>query len=379
MKVLVIGDIHAYPWGVFPLTASGANQYLEQVKDLLQVQAPAIIRQQGINLVVLLGDLADEPYRRGKIGVNTQNILLSSLRRLRDDTHTRIAVIAGNHDCYSTEASWLPALADVITFGAAGEPLLLPNDYVGGPPLCFVPYAKPEVVNHWLSLLPDDAVVFGHFAYQGASMGHGKVIGDEDAVPTDHLRRFRYSILGHIHMPADGDKHSYVGLPIPYSWASSKRGNLMVVDTMQKLILPERIPMAYPMFFGPNTTSELKVRFATVPPPPGSYLRVYWSGTVSACRESLLESGLFPPDIKVYPVPRDEFKPEDGKTSTPRSEITGSVVSAATTAVARADVLSAYLVAKKAVGIDVPCDDATLLAVGRECLGLDGGEDASGN
>lgn len=371
MKVLVIGDLHAYPWGMFPLTAKGENQYLSQVQDLLQVQAPRIIRQYGIDLVILLGDLADEPYRRGKIGVSTQNALIESLRKLRDDTHTRIAVIAGNHDCYAAGSSWLPALSDVITFGAVGEPLLLPNDVVGGPPLCFVPYANPNVVDQWLALLPDDAIVFGHFAYQGARMGWGKAIDDESAVPTTHLKRFRYSMLGHIHMASDNPRHSYVGIPIPYSWSCQGQGQVVVLDTLADPFTFDRIPMHYPMFVGPDDPCGLRDKYATKPTTAGTFVRAYWTGTAPALKESLLQTGTFPEDIRVFPVPRQEIRPEDGKTSTPRSEITGSVVSAATTSAARSEVLASYIKAKQATGGALPCEVDDLLAIGLDCIGLE--------
>lgn len=370
MRVLAVGDLHAYPWGVFPLTPQGDNQYLAQVKDLIRVQLPRVIRQHSVDLVVFLGDLADEPYRRGKIGVNTQNILIQGLRRLRDETHTRVAVIAGNHDCYSDTASWIPALADVISFGAAGEPLMMANDIVGGPSLCFVPYANPAVVNHWLSLLPDGCLVFGHFAFQGASMA-GKVIEDEAAVPLDHLMRFRYAVLGHIHHRQDRTRHSYVGLPIPYSWGNKQQGELLLIDTAADPLKFDRIPMHYPMFAGPAYPGQLASSGGLERLTEGSFVRVYSKKSAMAAKEQLVDEYGLDSSCKVFPTSEvAKIAPEEGKSETPRSKITGAVVSAATTVESKGDVLAAYVAARVKNNMQIPCDATELVAVGRACLGV---------
>ena len=217
-----------------------------------------IVRSEGIDVVVVAGDL----YDRQIPPADAVDALSQSLARLRG-AGAAVVAITGNHDSPARVrfGDQLLAQAGVHLCGdvrAAGTPVVLP-DPSGGPDLCIypIPYLEPEVARHYLGV-PDSrthelvlrtaldraradlatrgrvrSVAVAHaFAAGGATCDSERVlrVGGADRVPLGCFSGFDYVALGHLHgrqVFADG-RMRYSGSPMAYSF--SERGHRKSVE-----------------------------------------------------------------------------------------------------------------------------------------------------
>lgn len=257
-----VGDLHARPWPAFSTTAEGRNAYLEALERFIGEVLPSIILDrcaaQGFSLgdVVFLGDLGDEPYLRGKVTIAAAQALRSGFEKLRKRIPERRA-IAGNHDMVSSGGSWLGMLEDVVTIHERAEVI----HTEGLRPLALVPYyADQTELFQAVAAMPEDALLAGHFVYDGARYDNGEEWAKEACVPKSQASRFWGSVLGHAHIPRDEPGIVYAGVPLPYSWAmAGVRGSIVeVVESGDEPFKFNRIAVPGPVFLGPLTPQELR-------------------------------------------------------------------------------------------------------------------------
>ena len=386
MKILAVGDLHAYPWPVFPPTQTGQPGYLAMVEHFLTRVLPDTAQAEGMgenDMIVLLGDLADEPYRRGKIAVQTMNTLARGLVGLTKFPG-RIEVLAGNHDRTGDGPGqhWFGALP---RYGRlryhADKPGLVERD--GAPPIALVPYTATERIEAWLTELPERSLVLGHFVYRGTRMDNGKPFDEAAVVPGRLSSRFSGSILGHAHVPQEVNPTLCVhcaGTPLPYSWASDHAGSVLLVtldDCPDAQVTVRRLEVAgAPRFLGPWAAVEVERRVRQLRTGGNYFVRVRVApGDVTslpALREAF-------PALHLVPVLDDAQL--DSTQAAPRLDLaqSGFTAGAVNTSEVAAALRSfvAYQVGQTNAGLPGSADE--LVALGMEVLGLapkEGGADA---
>lgn len=270
MKVMAIGDIHAKAWPVFPTGQDGTNGYLKLVQLFFQdVVTQAKAQNFGKDdLIIFLGDVAEEPYKKGTISIDTQNILIEGFTFLSRNAPCPVIVIRGNHDSVTcatkqgnTTSSWLPALepitgVDIVsaqpeTFGRNGSVLCLP-------------YGHPAQVEEWLQaeVRPHHTFIAGHFVPRGARVSETINYNDHDAVDISGCP-CNFYVLGHAHVPQvmlGASVAHMVGTPLPYSWADKHVGQVHTFETQTTNIWKKTVswfPQAL-SFVGPLTLEELR-------------------------------------------------------------------------------------------------------------------------
>lgn len=282
---IFVGDLHTYAWNIFPAN----DGYINLVYDLIANKVRELDEKlqktsPGKTTVVLLGDMAEEPYRRGKISIAVQNALLTAITSLKHSTECDIAIIAGNHDLAAGGATWLNAFgrdgtgcADFIT---SFEPVILPATHtIDNAPVVLVPYAEPTRVEEMLrevaKSVPGKATICGHFAFSGTKYESG-CYDDTTGIRTGKLRKQAKTwtyVLGHNHTPGqydtgDGGIICYAGLPIPYNFGYQHDGRLLSYSSVGGYVSTD---LAVPRFFGPVTPLGLDALSLRV----GDFVRVY--------------------------------------------------------------------------------------------------------
>lgn len=357
-----IGDLHARPWPVFPTTPEGQNGYLARLEGFLGVALPEIINRRkqetGVELesVTFLGDIGDEPYLRGKVTIAAVQAVRAGLEKLRDKIPTDVDVylLAGNHDLLSVGGSWLEILSDLVDVIERPEVI-----DTRGRPLALVPYLPSQTeMFQAVAAMPDDALLAGHFVYDGARYDNGEEWAAEACVPKDQASRFWLSVLGHAHVPREADRIVYAGTPLPYSWAmKGVRGSIIeVIDDGTDAPKFGRLAVPGPVFLGPVTPKELKAEKAV---PAGSFVRLLVPSGDHAAVDRAREEF---PTLRISA----EFAPPKEETQAPRLDL--SALEASTAKEARVAGLKAYIehVGKTEA---LPMDEEELLALGAELLG----------
>jgi hypothetical protein len=264
---IFVGDLHTYQWGNF----SSADGYINLIYDLIANKVRLLDEKiqkdsPGKTTVVFLGDLADEPYKRGRISIAVQNALLLAITALKNATECDVALIAGNHDMAAGGATWLNAFgrdgAGCADFIATNSPVMLPSTHtIAGGRVALVPYAAPALIEEWLANLPiaDQRVgtVCGHFAFSGTKFENG-CYDDGTGACMSRLSECSanwHYVLGHNHTPGmygTGRENGiimYPGLPVPYNFGYQHEGRLLFYSAFNF----KSQPIEGPRFFGPVT------------------------------------------------------------------------------------------------------------------------------
>jgi len=294
MRAIFVSDLHTHPFPIFPTNARGVNGYMAAVEKLLTSTIPFFVRETEATHVVFLGDMAEEPYRRGKIRIAVQNLLRRGLRAIVD-SGARALILAGNHDQVTTvttdgwATNWLGALeqdgVDIVSAPVPENGLWL------------IPHGPACVVAEWLrERVPEGAIVCGHFAYEGTAFP------SEGSVPIALAERFKQSILGHYHSPMESPGIVYPGVPIPYSFETQHAGALLFAD-LDNGYEPKWITLTDgPQFLGPVTLDEL----ATCSTQPHAFVRLLIEpGDTSAIEAAKARY----PDMRIFTVVNEPEQP----------------------------------------------------------------------
>ena len=381
MKILCIGDLHVKEWPVFPAGPGGLNGYLRLVETFLEKTIPAAVRKHKLgaqDAVVLLGDVADEPYKKGTIGVATLATLVITLETLATTTApVRLHIIEGNHDqttrhsAGGTEVvSWLDVLPlqHLSVCKTHNGPARIDPE-AGHPPVVLVPYAPPKVIEAWLAdekTIPPGSTILGHFVTRGTKMDNGRAYSTADAVDPKALASAQRVVMGHAHTPQllGSRQLRCVGVPLPYSWHTKHVGNMLLLDTGNGTAPPPKdilIDTLAPQFVGPWTWEHLQEEGAALR--AGSFVRLLIGGsggnTLQLAREAF-------PSLRIAPV-------LDAPSSMPDAQPLGlPTVSGAIDE----GTIRAYM-AQHQAEISGTLDEDELRIMGRRLLGLGGGAPCS--
>ena len=376
MKIATIGDLHAAEWKVWPVTKTGRNSYLAQIDSFIQATATWLQRtcQFGEDdYIILLGDLADAPYKTGAIGVDVLVTLTSALRQLAILTGSKVIVISGNHDAVAKvtslgqkTVSWVDVVATIPNVEVvAAQPM-----YNAAGNFTCLPYASPTRVERWLTsgLVPNEkTLVLGHFVPRGAKMDNGLPYADEFSVDITKCIARRFA-LGHAHTPhavttAQGQTVVMPGLPLPYSWTSSHHGAIDVYDNSndQTWEPNAKLYSLSPTFAGPVTYAELQQLGGSLV--NGSFVRLF----VPPDNKGLLQTAKAAfPALRLFPViePPKVAPPEEKARLEVLTRCLGN-----TSPEAAAEVLTAYVdYQKDKSASDLKLD--ILLEVGKQLMGV---------
>jgi hypothetical protein len=374
LRVLVVGDLHDHPWPVFPPTPDGENGYVAAVRAFLRETLPRVAQTawkgEAPQDLVILGDLAEEPYKRGKIGLGVMRALQDDLAYLaRTLPGTEVHVLPGNHDMAANGVHWLGALRGLA-------PNLIVEDEAitrvreGGLQLSFLPWRERAHALSGLRALPKSSILFGHFVFEGAAMDNGMPYADEHALPKVLAQQFLCSFLGHAHTPGNGSDHVYyVGAPLPYSWALAGRTGSVVALTVEPLghdslgtVTVKRIPVPGPFFTPETTLADLSKGER---PPLGAFVRLLVAlgdaHTVEEAQERF-------PGLRFQPV--IEGSPTEAGEADAQVPRLGAAVEAATAAGDASGLLRAYVEYQRTAGAALPegWTDEELAAVGARFL-----------
>jgi exonuclease SbcD len=217
-------------------------------------QVVALLRDEGVDALVLAGDL----YDRALPGAEAVRLFDAFLREVVEGAKVPVIAIAGNHDSadHLGFGSWLFSRGDVHVRGRL-EPEVLPitlEDAHGEVTFYPLPYVEPEAARALFAEAPEEALTHRAVVRAMAAaarrhredtgvrravlVAHGFVRGDElpaesrrserslylggvGAVPASDLEGFDYVALGHLHRPQSvtrDDRVRYSGSLLKYSF-----------------------------------------------------------------------------------------------------------------------------------------------------------------
>lgn len=371
-RVIFVGDLHVKEWAVFPSDKFGVNGFLKIIGRCFDGVA-ALAKQEKFteeDAIIFLGDLADEPYRKGVIGVPAMACVCRQLEALSQQTPAQLHVIAGNHDRVVRSASggrtvedWFAALPPCVKIASTGS-VALPC--AGGITLYLVSYASKDEIEKTLLNLPRDSIVAGHFVTSGTTMDNGRPYSHDEAIDPAIAKRFKLIVCGHAHTPQviQLDKTTVVmpGIPAPYSWAAKHSGKVVLLDTAT--LVRTDVDLGLPMFLGPVKLEQLREESSALQ--QGSFVRLLVgitdTQTLKLARAefpTLRISPVIDTDALVYHAVTDCPRIEALATCTDGANVVGSLVASYVD----------YQKDKSAQGLSIE----TLLEIGKGLLGGDGG------
>ena len=226
------------------------NYLTEDQAYVLEQQLLPMIRDEGIDAVVLAGDV----YDRSLPPAEAVELFDDVATRITADLHVPFLVISGNHDS-PARLSFASRLLAPQGLYMAGElerltgPVVLEDD-AGQVAFLTVPYAEPAVVRQCLgqdevrshqqameallgwqgSQVPDGVrtVCVAHAFVAGGVAGDSErplSIGGTDQVTSGLFAPFSYTALGHLHGPqkVTSDTIRYAGSLLKYSFGEARQ------------------------------------------------------------------------------------------------------------------------------------------------------------
>lgn len=239
-----------------------------------------VVRQEGIDLVVIAGDV----YDRAIPPVESVTLLRRALTALAD-RGVPVVAIAGNHDSAErvaasdglTDAAGIfirggyARIGDVITIACSDGPLdvvAVPYlDPLMAPPTPVTddeaPAGRPthqsvlrRALRHPRESRAPRSVAVAHAFVAGATETDSEralTVGDTGRVATTTFDGFSYVALGHLHRPqvVGGDPtRRYCGSPLPFSFSETHGKEVVVVDldaAGRATITPLTVPVGRPV------------------------------------------------------------------------------------------------------------------------------------
>lgn len=187
MKILVIGDIHAHPWGQFASVGlDGVNTRLRNTLNLLEELAKL---SHTVDMTVQVGDVW---HSRRQLDTATAALTVEAFKGFSSNTFC----LVGNHDVYSSSAKdntlkILPSNIRVID-----EPTIIARD---GLRIGFHPFtADDEAFRVWARQVDPLDLFFFHQGLVGGVVGAFNVPLPAHLDVAD-LPKSRLSIGGHLH------------------------------------------------------------------------------------------------------------------------------------------------------------------------------------
>lgn len=245
MRILFVGDAHfRLSWPHSDLFEDQRNDERKEIENVIVEEA------RGSDAVVVLGDLLDA--RENHPSVLTDAAVF--LNRLASAC-PKVAVIGGNHECYQDGTSALDVfektMGDRITFSIA-EPKTV---VWGGTVIRLQPYTNRhrleretngEAAMEIVSQIPEGTTILAaHHAFSGTRSYHGVPVDEfpEIIIPSDEaLKRARYLVGGHIHMPSDSGAVKVVGSLMNHSFGEDSVHRLLAYDTDNDLFSTVDLP-----------------------------------------------------------------------------------------------------------------------------------------
>ena len=230
VKSLVIGDLH--------FDCKDKNLLKAQVNAVKDIVSEALAREK-IDHCIFLGDLM--MHRKPSPSVL---LALKDMIEWCEHRFSRIYILRGNHDSENKSDDGVTALS---LFFHAMRPItqvITQTVFDDSYERMFIPHYEDErTIKEYLSQVPRDYTVFGHFGYNGALNSAG------DADFGLRVSDFRNTtVLGHIHKATRTEKITVLGTPYTTNYGEAGK------DCYYGVIERDKIER-YPIEFGPRHLS----------------------------------------------------------------------------------------------------------------------------
>lgn len=233
---LVFGDLHVYPFLQFVRRLDdGMNSRLSEILDVI---GRLVIRanDKDVDFVIISGDLFNEKDKVNIRAFTEAVILLSMIQK-------PCLLVTGNHD-FVTQKEGKVTFSALTIMKEMGENFYVDEEMtVSGQRFVGVPYYR-KVEEHYEEIChqaDEETILVTHAEVYGAVDGK---IRFSTGLPRELFKRFKASIVGHIHTPQRDDS---CGLLIPgsplhhdfgdigrdaFAWEMEIKGKQIILRTM---------------------------------------------------------------------------------------------------------------------------------------------------
>lgn len=243
LRGLVFSDIHVYPFLQFAKRLDdGMNSRLSEILDVL---GRLVIRanDKDVDFVIIPGDLFNEKEKVNVRAFTEAVILLSLIEK-------PCLLVTGNHD-FVTQKRGRVTFSALSIMKEMGDNFYVDEEMiVGGQRFLGIPYYK-NVEEHYEEIrkhADDKTILVTHAEVYGAVEGK---ITFSSGLPRGLFKKFKISIVGHIHNPQRDDS---CGLLIPGSPLHHDFGDIgreayaWELEITGKQVIPRTIDIPGPRF-----------------------------------------------------------------------------------------------------------------------------------
>jgi DNA repair exonuclease SbcCD nuclease subunit len=261
-KILLLSDIH---FGV----RNNSDLYLSLIENIFYKNVKDAIDTHHITDVRILGDLMDN---RNTINVKTFNSVLNAFRYFNKEyPKVHFKILLGNHETYYhnrldvNSLELLRDLPNITIIDRVTEEVINGKSIITFP--WFVKDTETDIAfNNISSGNKKYDLCFGHFEINGFEVVPGMY--HEDGCKTEAFKNFGRVFSGHFHIRGSKGHISYLGCPLPLTWADyGNEKGLHVYDIesgtttfIQNTTSPKYVKVNMQDFIDKNVDSIKKIK-----------------------------------------------------------------------------------------------------------------------
>ena len=246
LKGIVFSDMHVYPYLRFShiLDDDGMNSRLSEILDVLG-RIVLRINSSDIDFAIFAGDMFNEKDKVNVRAFTEAAIMLALIEK-------PCLMVTGNHDFVAKKGgtvlysalSIMKELGD--NFYLDEEMVVEGQSFIGIP--CYEPRGVKKHCEEILKVADPAAILVTHAEVKGAVDGR---IQFSTGLPTNLFKKFKMSVVGHIHTPQLDDQIGLLipGTPLHHDWAAlGRHAYIWEMEIIHKQVIVNPIEIIGPRF-----------------------------------------------------------------------------------------------------------------------------------